>query len=182
MTCAIVDATYVNDGTLRFSNDENSPDFESLRAIDGIGSINNEMGRANIERLEPQFDRLHLMSDTVDAIADLATRIADIRRRMNEIDQEKMRLRADLDDCTARFAAITTGVRRPATGSAQMDDEILRLLRNNPDRFFTSVDIESFLRRQDWRVDGPYIRTKLARLAKRGTIRRVGHGRYMDKG
>lgn len=77
---------------------------------------------------------------------------------------------------------MTTGTHEPSTGSAQMDAEILRLFRQNPDSFYSSVDVESFLRRQNFNVDGPYIRTKLSRLAKRGWIRRIGHGRYMDKG
>ena len=122
------------------------------------------------------------MNDTVDTIAELATRINDIRRRLSDIESEKTKLRRDLDDCTTRFAALTIGIRQPTTGSGQMDEQILRLLRQNPDRHYTSSDIESFLRRQDWKVDGPYIRTKLSRLAKRGHIRRVGHGRYTDKG
>ncbi|HEX3110771.1 MAG TPA: hypothetical protein VHU41_16860 [Thermoanaerobaculia bacterium] len=122
------------------------------------------------------------MNDRVGMIADLATRIADIRRRLHDIEDERITLRKELDDCTTRFAMLTTGVHEPTTGSAQMDGEIIRLLRNNADRFFTSSDIESFLRRQDWKVDGPYVRTKLSRLAKRGAIRRVGYGRYTDKG
>jgi hypothetical protein len=122
------------------------------------------------------------MNDSIDTIADLATRIAETRQRLHEIENEKIKLRGYLDDCTARFAAMTTGIGEPTTGSAQMDGEIIRLLRQNPDKYFTSSDIESFLRKKDWKVDGPYVRTKLSRLAKRGTIRRVGHGRYMDKG
>jgi hypothetical protein len=122
------------------------------------------------------------MNDTVDTIAELATRINDIRRRLSDIESEKIKLRRDLDDCTTRFATLTIGIRHPTTGSGQMDEQILRLLRQNPDRHYASSDIESFLRRQDWKVDGPYIRTKLSRLAKRGHIRRVGHGRYTDKG
>jgi hypothetical protein len=122
------------------------------------------------------------MSDRVDTIAELATHIAALRNRLHDLDAERIKLRADLDASTTRFAAMTTGNPKPSTGSGQMDAEILRLLRRNPDSYYTSVDIESFLRRQDWKVDGPYIRTKLSRLAKRGHIRRVGHGRYTDKG
>jgi len=122
------------------------------------------------------------MNDRIDVIAALATRIADIRQRILAIENEKIALRGELDECTARFAEMTTGVIPPANGSAQMDGEIIRLLRQNPDSYYTSSDVESYLRRKDWKVDGPYVRTKLSRLAKRGTIRRVGHGRYADKG
>jgi hypothetical protein len=122
------------------------------------------------------------MSDRVDTIAELATHIAALRNRLQDLDAERVKLRADLDASTTRFAAMTTGNQLPSTGSGQMDAEILRLFRRNPDAYYTSVDIESFLRRKDWKVDGPYIRTKLSRLAKRGNIRRIGHGRYTDKG
>lgn len=122
------------------------------------------------------------MSDRDDAIAELAVRISDLRQRLRDIEIEKIRLRSELDDCTNRFAAMTTAVREPKGGSAQMDAEILRLLRQNPDRYYTSSDIEWFLRGKDWKIDGDYVRTKLSRLAKRGTVRRVGHGRYMDRG
>lgn len=148
----------------------------------GIHNVKYDLTRCKIALDAPEFDRLRRMSDTVDAITELATRIADIRRRLQDIENEKIALRRDLDACTARFVAMTTGTREPTTGSAQMDAEILRLLHRNPDSFFTAVDIESHLRRQNWKVDGPYIRTKLARLAKRGTIRRVGYGRYTDRG
>jgi repressor of nif and glnA expression len=92
-------------------------------------------------------------------------------------------LRSELDDCTARFTRLTTGVYEPTTGSSQIDVEIVRLFRQYPDTFFTSTDLASHLRKRNWsNIDGAYLRTKLARLAKRGVIRRVGHGRYMDKG
>ena len=103
------------------------------------------------------------------------------RNRLNDLEAERIKLRHDLDESTTRFTAMTTGIHEPTTGSGQMDVEILRLLRQNPDSYYTSTDIESHLR-QNWNVDGPYVRTKLSRLAKRGKIRRVGHGRYMDKG
>jgi hypothetical protein len=122
------------------------------------------------------------MSDRVDAISELATRISEIRNRLRDLDSERIKLRRDLDEYTARFAAMTTVSHEPHTGSGQMDVQILRLLRQNPESYYTSADIESYLRKQDWKVDGAYIRTKLSRLAKRGHIRRVGHGRYMDKG
>ena len=121
------------------------------------------------------------MSDSIDAIADLATRIAEIRRRLIDLETERTALRSELDDATMRFAAMTTGVSPPTSGSVQMDTEILRLFRYNPDRFFTSFDVQSLLCTR-WQIDGSYVRTKLARLAKRGLIRRVGHGRYADKG
>lgn len=122
------------------------------------------------------------MTGTVDAVADLAVRISDIRRRLNELESERVRLRNELDEATRRFAAMTTGIHEPTTGSGQMDAEILALFRRNPEIYFSRVDVESHLRRQNWNVDGPYIRTKLSRLAKRGKIRKVGHGRYADKG
>ena len=121
------------------------------------------------------------MSDGVDAISALATRISEIRLRLRDLEAERMSLRSELDDATTRFAALTVG-NQPSNGSGQLNAEILRLFRQNPDTFFTSVDVESFLRKQNWKVDGPYVRTKLSRLAKLGWIRRVGHGRYMDKG
>lgn len=122
------------------------------------------------------------MNASVDVVADLAGRISDLHRRLNELEGERVRLRGELDEATRRFAAITTGIHEPTTGSGQMDAEILALFRRNPDSFFSRVDVESHLRRQNWNVDGPYIRTKLSRLANRGKIRRVGHGRYADKG
>jgi hypothetical protein len=129
-----------------------------------------------------QFDRLRIMSDNVDAIADLATRIADIRKRLRDLENERTALRTELDDCTNRLAVMTIGVYQPRDGSSQIDLEILRHFRQHPDIFFTSADLASILRKKNWSVDGAYLRTKLSRLAKRGQIRRVGLGRYMDKG
>jgi DNA polymerase sigma len=123
------------------------------------------------------------MSDSVDAIASLATRIAEIRNRLRELETERTALRIELDDCTASFTSMTTGIYQPRDGSSQIDLAILRHFRQHPETFFTSADIESALRKKNWsNIDGAYLRTKLSRLARRGLIRRVGYGRYMDKG
>jgi len=122
------------------------------------------------------------MSDSVDAIATLATRIAEIRIRLRGLETERTALRAELDDCTSRLAGLTIGVYQPRDGSSQIDAEILRHFRQHPDTFFTSADLAYALRKKNWSLDGAYLRTKLSRLAKAGAIRRVGYGRYMDRG
>jgi len=121
------------------------------------------------------------MSDTSDVISVLALRIAELRVRLEQLDQERKKVGDELDDCTARFSALAVGIERPSTGSGQMDQEITKLFRRHYNSYFTPKEITEHLLRLKWKVDMPYVRTKLARLAKRGKIHKAGHGRYMYK-
>lgn len=121
------------------------------------------------------------MSSASDVISTLALRIAELRRRLEELDAERQKVADELDDCTGRFSALATGIELPRDASGQMTVQIATLFRRNYNRYFTPKEITEFLTGLKWQVDMPYVRTKLARLAKRGKIRKVGHGRYMHK-
>ncbi|HEX7190443.1 MAG TPA: hypothetical protein VF381_02620 [Thermoanaerobaculia bacterium] len=101
---------------------------------------------------------------------------------MSELDAERKKILDELDDCTARFSAAATGAQPPKAGSALIDIEIRNLFRRYYDRYFTPKEVTEHLQRLGWRIYMPYVRTKLARLAKRNVIRKAGHGRYMGKG
>ncbi len=121
------------------------------------------------------------MASTSDVISSLALRIAELRRRLEELDAERLKVADELDDCTARFSALAVGIELPKTGSGQMDVQITTLFRRHYNRYFTPKEITEYLLGLQWKIDMPYVRTKLARLAKRGKIQKAGHGRYMHK-
>lgn len=114
------------------------------------------------------------MPDTTDVLSETAVQIADIRRKIGELDAQRARLSAQLDEALTRFAGLAAG----HTGmqpSRSIDPQIMLVFQRYPDRYLSPRDVAAALNDSDL----PHIRMRLSRMVKAKKLKRVGHGRYM---
>ena len=127
------------------------------------------------------------VTDDLDQVVTLAGEVAALRQRLAQLDAERATIEGQIAEYVNRIAAAAVAVGTPPSATAAaapaaewkdpmpLSAAVLYILRRNPERVFTAVEIAGMLKITD--SEGA-IRTHLSRFVKKRLVARRSFGKY----
>src|SRR2546423_12680318 len=114
------------------------------------------------------------MSEHLNETTALSQKLDDLRKQLADLDLQRAALMKQIDECVNQLAVVTRKYAWPDT----LSEQVLWVLRRYATRPLAPMDVAAIL---DFKTESDYanVRTHLARLPKKGLVRRSAHGRYV---
>jgi hypothetical protein len=115
------------------------------------------------------------MSDPIQRVIDVSQRLTELRQRLDELDQQRSAVKSEIDRCLEQLATLTAGQVMPETDNPPA--RIVWILRRDPKHAMAPSDVADALGIRSLR-EVNWLRGLMARMARDGRLKKVGHGRY----
>lgn len=114
----------------------------------------------------------------LDQVLDISQRLGVLRDRLVELDKERALVQQEIDGYLSQLAVATGERFLPLGSDASMREQVLAMLRRNPERRLSASDVDEAFGGRLTAGEVANVRTLLARMAKQHLLVRVRQGVY----